>query len=460
MNRRSIRWRLTAWYAAVLAVTFALTGAGVWWAIRDSIHETVDKDLRTRASSMRAYLTRNAEQRRFESLADELAEQIELAPSAIAYRVAGNDGSWVYVSPGTQDWTQQPPDARSLPDKGRIITMGSAKRPYRVLSAPLPDGLVQIGVPVGEYYEMLDHVTWTGVLASPVVLLLASLGGYWMSRRALEPVDRITTAAAEIEEQNLSRRLPLTGADDELDHLSQTLNSMLGRLEASFRRMAQFTADASHELRTPIAIIRMNAEVALARQRDPEEYREVLLRILAETERTTRLIEDLMALTRADAGAAELLLEPVDLAEVIRDRCAEMQVLASSTAIILSTELPASCMVLGDANMLGRLFLILLDNAIRYTPASGLITVSLQSNPAAKTAVAVVRDTGIGITPEDLPHVFERFYRAAKDRSRETGGAGLGLAIAQWIARRHGGDLAVDSTVGVGSAFSLTCPLA
>lgn len=460
MNRRSIRWRLTAWYAAVLAVTFALTGAGVWWAIRDSIHETVDKDLRARSTSMRAYLQRQSSDRRFESLADELAEQIELAPAAIAYRIADTSGTWVYASPGAQDWDPRPPDPRTLPPKGKTVTMASGRRPYRVLSATLPDGLVQIGIPVGEYYEMLNHLTWTALLASPVLLLLASLGGYWMSRRALAPVDRITTAAADIEEQHLSRRLPLTGAGDELDHLSTTLNSMLDRLEASFRRMAQFTADASHELRTPVAIIRMNAEVALTKPRDPGQYQEVLLRILAESERTTTLIEDLMVLTRADAGAAELLLEPLDLSGIIRERCAEVQVLAASAGVWLSADLPGECQVSGDANMLGRLFLILLDNAIRYTPSAGRVSVSLHLDSTRRLAVAIVRDTGVGIAPEDLAHVFERFYRAAKDRSRETGGAGLGLSIAQWIARRHGGSLAVQSTVGAGSEFSLTLPLA
>lgn len=460
MNPRSIRARLTFWYATVLAATFAVAGSGVWWTMRGSIHETIDKELRTRSIAIRTYLARHAKDPHFESLTEELTEQSEMAPAAIGYRVASASGRWVYASPGTESWPEAPPAVRALPPGGVIENIGAARRPYRVLTAALPEGLVQIGLPLREYYEMLDHFTWTALLASPVLLLLASLGGYWMSRRALAAVDRITNAAAGIEEQNLTQRLPLSGTGDELDHLSATLNQMLDRLERSFARMARFTADASHELRTPVAIIRMNAEVTLAKPRAPEQYREALERILAETGRTTTLIEDLMTLARADADAAELVREPVGLAAVIGARCAEIGVLADAASVKLIVELPVECQVLGDATMLDRLFLILLDNAIRYTPPAGTITVALACEAEHRSAVVTIRDTGIGIAPEDLPHVFERFYRAAKDRSRETGGAGLGLAIALWIARRHAGTLTVRSAPGEGSEFQLRLPLA
>jgi heavy metal sensor kinase len=460
VNRRSIRWRLTAWYAAVLALTFAVAGSGVWWSIRDSIHETVDKDLRARCKFAREYLARQAANQPFESLADELSEQSEMAPAGMRYRIADSSGRWIYASPGTESWTPTPPNQQSLPAKGQAATMGAAARPYRVLSAALPNGLVQIGMPIQEYYEMLDHFTWSTLLASPILLLLASLGGYWMSRRALAPVDQITIAAAEIEAQNLSRRLRLVGTGDELDRLSETLNTMLGRLEASFRRMAQFTADASHELRTPVSIIRLTVEVTRGKPRTPEQYCEALDRILAESERMTGLIEDLMVLARADAGTGGIVLERTDLAEVLRERCGQVQVLAAAAGVHLSASLASCCEVSGGASMLGQLFLILLDNAIRYTPAPGAVSVSLELDRVNGTAVCTVGDTGIGISPEDLPHVFERFYRAAKDRSRQTGGSGLGLSIAQWIAQRHGGEITVKSTRGAGSTFQVRLPLA
>jgi heavy metal sensor kinase len=457
---RSIRWRLTAWYCGVLALTFFVAASGVWWSIRNSIHETVDEDLRARWKFVLESLAHQPEKQSFEPLAQELAEQAEMAPAEVRYRIADSTGHWLYASAGTECWASSAPDPQRLPARGSTAILGTGRRPFRVLSAAVPGGLVQIGMPLHEYYEMLDHFTWSALLASPALLLLASLGGYWMSRRALAPVDQITTAAAEIEAQNLSRRLRLSGTGDELDRLSETLNSMFGRLETSFRRMAQFTADASHELRTPVAIIRTTVEVTRAKPRTPEQYQEALDRILGESERMTALIEDLMVLARADAGVDGVALEPIDLAGVLRDQCAKVQVLAESSGVRLSSNLPARCELPGEAMMLGRLFLILLDNAIRYTPARGEVSVSLDLDSANGVAIGIVRDTGIGIGPEDLPHVFERFYRAAKDRSRESGGTGLGLSIAQWIAQRHGGAILAQSAVGTGSTFYVRLPLA
>ena len=308
---------------------------------------------------------------------------------------------------------------------------------------------------------MLKGFTWTALLASPLVLLLASAGGYWMSRRALEPVDQIARTAEEIGAQNLSERLPVRGSGDELDRLSATLNSMFARLEAAFRRITQFTADASHELRTPVAIIRTTAEVTRSKPRSAEEYAKALDGILTESERTSRLIEDLMLLARADAGVDSMAREPINLAECLRDACAEVQVLAEYKKICVEAGELKESTVSGDEQAIRRLFLILLDNAIKYTGSGGKVQVNLSLGAAAgkRTAVIEVRDTGIGIAAEDIPHIFERFYRAAKDRSRTTGGAGLGLSIARWITERHGGEIEAESTAGTGSTFRVRLPL-
>jgi heavy metal sensor kinase len=321
-------------------------------------------------------------------------------------------------------------------------------------------GTVQIGTPLDEFYEMLDEFTWTALIASPFLLLLAAAGGYWMSGRVLKPVDRISRTAERIEAQSLSDRLPLSGAGDELDRLSATLNSMFGRLDASFRRMAEFTADASHELRTPVAVIQTTAEVARSKPRTEEEYAKALDRILVESQRTTRLIEDLMLLARADAGADGMVLEPMDLAHALREACAAAKVLAEAAHVHLIAEEFCECLIRGDDAALRRLLLILLDNAVKYTPPGGSVTVSMsvQERAGEKTAVVEVRDTGIGIAPEDLPHIFDRFYRVAKDRSRTTGGAGLGLSIARWIATRHGGEIRAESAPGAGSVFRVRIP--
>lgn len=456
MSPRSLRFRLAAWYTAILAATFAVTGIGVWWAMRDSIHDTVDRDLRSRLRAMRQYLDKQVAEADSGPLAEELAEQAALVPAGPRYRLAGADGRWIFQSPGTRGWDPKPPDASRLPENGKTQTIVAGKASLRMLSAPVAMGVIQIATPLDEFYDTLEDFTWTVLIASPLLLLVGAAAGYWMSGRALRPVDRIARTAERIEAQNLSDRLPLSGTGDELDRLSATLNSMLGRLEASFRRMTQFTADASHELRTPVAVIRTTAEVARSKPRSEEEYAKALDRILSESERTTRLIEDLMLLARADAGADGIVLEPLDLVDVVRESCVEAKVLAEAANVRLLAGEFSECPIQGDDHALRRLLLILLDNAVKYTPAGGSVTVSVRVE--GPVAVVEVRDTGIGIAPEDLPHIFERFYRAAKDRSRTTGGAGLGLSIAHWVAMRHGGEIRVESTLGAGSVFCVRIP--
>jgi len=233
---------------------------------------------------------------------------------------------------------------------------------------------------------------------------------------------------------------------------------MLDRLEQAFRRITQFTADASHELRTPVALMRTRAEIILRKDRSEEEYREALRQILEDLQRTSALIENLMLLARADSGAQGLERAPLNMVECLEEACLEGKALAETKQISLHAELPKSPVwINGDANSLRRLFLILLDNAVKYTPPQGLIQVSLYRSNGS--AVAEVRDSGIGIAARDFPHIFERFFRADPARSRQTGGAGLGLAIGKWIAEAHGGMIVAQSRPGEGSVFQVRIPL-
>jgi signal transduction histidine kinase len=280
-----------------------------------------------------------------------------------------------------------------------------------------------------------------------------------MSRRALAPVEQIAQTAADIEARNLAKRLPLSGSGDELDHLSATLNGMFARLDSAFRRITQFTADASHELRTPAAIIRTTAEVARRKPRTAAEYEAALDRILAESERTTTLIEDLMLLARADSRVEDIAREPVRLAELVREACESADALARAAGIRLTTCELKECTVLGDPAALRRVLLILVDNAVKYSQPGGWVEVRLGAPTAGRAnAILEVRDNGIGIGAEDLPHVFERFYRASKDRSRKVEGVGLGLSIAQSIAQQHGGKLEIESTPDAGTTARLVLP--
>src|SRR2546428_263395 len=233
---------------------------------------------------------------------------------------------------------------------------------------------------------------------------------------------------------------------------------MLERLESAFKRISQFTADASHELRTPVALMRTTAELSLRKPRPEAEYREALTQILRELETTSALVEKLMLLARADSGVEALQFAPLDLAENLREACRQGHTLAQAKQISLQEQIANRPVIVeGDAHALQRLFLILIDNAVKYTPAEGRVTASLTDTNGF--AVAEIRDTGIGIATVDLPHIFERFYRADKARSREMGGVGLGLSIGRWIAEAHGGAIEVESTPSQGSVFRVRLPI-
>jgi heavy metal sensor kinase len=296
------------------------------------------------------------------------------------------------------------------------------------------------------------------VLLIPAVLAIATGGGWWMSRRALAPVDEITATARSIGESSLSRRLPVPGTNDELERLSVTLNQMLERIEGAFRRVTEFTADASHELRTPIALVRTTAELALRKRRTEGDYRGALEEILNEAERTTGLIENLLTLARADAGKAQMERSPLDAASLLLEAGEQARKLAAQKEISFTHyPLDPGPQILGDAGALRRLLLIVLDNAVKYTPPGGSVT--LAGRTEGHRLHVEVRDSGLGIAAADLPHIFERFYRADKSRSRDSGGAGLGLSLAKWIAGAHGGEIFVESALGKGSVFRLVFPL-
>jgi heavy metal sensor kinase len=293
---------------------------------------------------------------------------------------------------------------------------------------------------------------------APALLLGAAFVGHWMSRRALAPVDALVQTARSIEGTNLSERLQKLQTGDELQRLSDTLNAMLDRIESAFRRITQFTGDASHELRTPISLIRTEAELALRRSRSEAEYKESLNHILFEAERTTSLIEQLLELARADSRRESLDFHPVDFTQTLKSVVDHWQQVSVIQNVDFSANLPAEAtFVLGDETLLRRLTEILLDNAFKYTPSPGSVRLSLEIN--AEATLLTVQDSGIGIAQEDQSRIFERFYRVDKARTRAQGGTGLGLAIARWIVTQHHGEIRVESLPGEGAIFRVQLPL-
>ncbi len=337
-----------------------------------------------------------------------------------------------------------------------------ANRPFRFITQRIEVNgrfyTVQTGVPADQIVATLSLFRRYLVMFAPLLLLVVASGGYWLSRKALSPVDALTRTARSISGNNLGERLEKLSTGDELQRLSDTLNEMLARIESAFLRVTQFTADASHELRTPISLIRTEAEIALRKTRGDAEYREALRHILLEAERTSSLVEELLSLARADSGRENLHLTFVDLRAAVTEITDEWRHLIEArnlhfTQQFADREFP----VLADRSALQRLLAILLDNAVKYTPASGVIELGLEAR--GDKAVITVRDSGIGIAESDQTRIFERFYRVDRARSRELGGAGIGLAIADWIVQQHHGSIAVQSSVGNGSTFLIELPL-
>jgi heavy metal sensor kinase len=457
MKRLSIRLRLTAWYVTILIASLSLFGIAAFVAMRKGIEKSVDENLEGQADGVAEVMGRVLQQEPAE-LQDELREHEELREQADFLQVCDQDGHWIYRSRLMSHYDVPVPVKASY----AAYNITSADLPLRVLVREINAGAqmyrIQVASPMDDFYDAIDRFKWMILLLSPLVLVVASAGGYWLSGRALAPVDKITRAAEEINSNNLARRLDVPRSGDELQRLSQTLNRMLDRLEVSFNRITQFTADASHELRTPLALMRTTTEVSLRTSQTVADYREAQGEILAELEKTSSLVEKLMLLARADAGVETLQRAPVNVADCLRDACKDGRILAEAKQLKFVTDIDGQdLLVEGDSNALHRLFLILIDNAVKYTPPGGSITLGLRRNNGS--AVAEFRDTGIGVSAGDLPHIFERFYRADKARSREFGGVGLGLSIARWVAEAHKGSIEVQSTPGSGSIFRVRLPL-
>ena len=460
MQPLPLRVRLAAWYFVVLCLAFGAFSLFAFLEVRGSIQSAVDEGLRDRAADIRELLEQQSSP---EQVKHDLAEGSSVRGEDDILQIAETHGEWVYSSVSALRYGLPLARPGKPGEKFQFSTMYSKGMPLRILNGQLQaaDKVydVQIAAPMDDFYDAVNRFRLVLLFSVPALLLVASAGGYWLSRKAVAPVAEIARAAQSISEHELSRRLPILQTGDELQSLSETLNEMFSRLESAFKRVTQFTADASHELRTPVALMRARTEVALRKPRSEGEYKETIVRIHQELERTSALIENLMTLARVDSEGEALQVTPTDLNEVFLEISETARLLAQGKSIDYEQRLAEMPLrVSGNAPSLRRLFLILIDNAVKYTPPEGRISVALDASDGA--AVTEIRDNGMGISPADLPHIFERFYRADESRSRESGGTGLGLSIAKWIAEAHHGSISVVSKVGEGSVFRVQIPLA
>lgn len=461
-RRLPIRVRLTLWYFVFFAGAGLLLSLASWLSLRESLDSLTLHELDERVDDLESLLASQDGSATVEQLRAELLREYRLKDEGKWLQVIDEQGNWLYRSARPRIAVPLEP----LPaGRGALFEFRPAQhhylRSYTRRSAINGRAYeISTAISADKSYVLLRKFRRDLIFLTPAVLLMAALAGHVLSRKALRPVAAIAKEARRINDRNLGTRLPVANTHDELSHLSETLNQMLERIEVAFRSVRSFTANASHELRTPISLIRTRTEIALCFPRTAEEYRSVLEEVQSETVRMTSLVETMLALARSDAGAVQLKLQPIECNDLLRCAADEWTELAAQRGLRLEVTTPESpIFVLGEPASLKRLFRILLDNACRYTARGG--SVWLRVDTRESEVVCSVRDTGIGIASEHLPYIFERFYRGARDGTRsgvldnrnEPGGSGLGLALAKWITDQHSAQIAVNSTPGEGSCF-------
>ncbi len=475
---RSLRAQLALWYGGILAFTLLLLSGFTLLLLRQYLTSRADAALelhatdtaRTIAATLYRYNTENPGRPPSPDIEKSFIDNNDLQSwgryvqiiNPYGNPVARSDALKTIPLPRLDEALQDGLNTKTRFDTVRKL----GEYPVRIVTVPVVMGravpyLVQVGASVEGVDTALTRAANLLLILTPSVFLIALLGGGTLVGRALKPVDDMTQAALTIESRRLDVRIVPPRTDNEISRLASALNEMIARLDTSFRQIERFSADASHELKTPLTTIRGEAEVALMGTKTPEEYKQTLQSIIEETERLSAIVTNLLLLARADANQVKLRQEEVALDEIAMSAYEGVEPLARRKHITLNIAEMDETPLRGDSLWLQQLAANLLQNAVNYTPEGGSVTLSVRREESEKGVFAVlaVQDTGQGIPQEHLAHIFDRFYRVDTGRSREQGGSGLGLNIVRWIAESHGGTIAVISQVGKGSTFTVHLPI-
>jgi len=469
MNVRSIHVRLILWYTVLVIFTSVGFGAYTYQSLRQRLYDEMKETLTRRVEHVRDDVLTHITTYTPDALKREIQDVYSPEENDRFIRISNSDGSTLYVSGSPRDKNFDPsriplPKDYTAKVSERMEQLRSSEKLLLVgFITPLAGNnyVVEMGAPIDQIDSALRKLIITLLIGLPVIIIIAVAGGSLLIRRALHPVETIRATAEQITFSNLRQRLPVAATGDALEHLAKTLNQMLERLDLAYQQASRFSADASHELRTPLTIMRSeleSIESTMHAGQLPLAIRERIGSVLEEAERLSGIVEGLFAIARLDAGEAKIGHEAFDLAALVRSTVEQMQLLAEEKRISILIDAPGPVFVAGDAARLKQVIVNLLDNAIKYTLAGGIITFSVFLEQAK--AILRIKDNGIGIPSEELPHIFERFYRADKVRSRTTQGAGLGLSIVRAICQAHGGTAQVQSTEGTGTIVTIELPLA
>ncbi|MBV8886369.1 MAG: HAMP domain-containing protein [Chroococcidiopsidaceae cyanobacterium CP_BM_RX_35] len=455
----TLRLRLTLWYVLILGLSLLIFSGYLYLQLEHSLIAQTDVELRIAYAQAAADLEDEDGNNpgAFPNTEDYQNTGRHLSEASFAVRLITSKGK---VLNGFGKYRELPTWLPTVPGYASLTAGATDWRIYSKklkVDDRLTNYWLQVGQSLSSVRKILASLYEQIFLGLPLVMLLTGLGGLFLASRALRPIDRITQTAQAISANDLTRRIGYQGSADEVGRLAITFDRMLDRLQAAFNRERRFTADASHELRTPLTVIKGRISVTLSRARTALEYENTLKALEQEVDRLIRLSTDLLLLARLEQGYLRFSSSALDFSDLLDTILEQVQPLAEMRHITLSGDIQSGLSIHGDLDYLIRLFLNLLDNAIKYTPIRGKITVQAAVQ-GAEVRVAV-SDTGPGIAPEHLPHLFERFYRVETDRSRSTGGAGLGLTIAWEIAYAHGGTLSIQSYLGKGTTFTVCLPV-
>lgn len=456
--------KMTLWYMVTFLISSLVICTFLYLGLRYRLLKEIDQFLLDETKEMEKVLSQEPQETNFLMRFEDEVMARKYYP--FFFQILDPKGEPLYVSGGFREIGYELQDrvlinARNRKETLEEINSDGGRIAFRIISTPVyRDGrlieIIQLGTQLHYVKRNLSHFRDNILIALPIILVFGTLGGWVLARRSLSPIGYIAVKAQSITSQNLSERLTVRGTGDEMDNLIRTINAMIARLESSFKRMAEFTADASHELKTPLCAMRGEAEVLLLKERKAEEYQEGLAHFIEQFDHLNQMINDLILLSKLDTTEVALKMAPLRLDLLIKDLCNFFQVLAEQKNIALEIGTLEEVTVIGDKIRLQQLFTNLIDNAIKYT-TQGAIRVTAKKNEDA-VAVKIV-DTGMGIPEEEREKIFKRFYRMDKSRSRETGGVGLGLSIAEWVVHAHHGRIEVDSEINRGSTFTVYLPL-
>ena len=460
--QRTLRGRLTYWYCGALTVFLALFGPALYLLVRNHLAHHHDFGLRAESAKVLQIL---AEHEDCLNLTGQQQESLNgIGRLMVIHEVGGLrqpffKSAELASHPLAGALAQR---VSEIPAVASFETFEQDGNLWRVISVPYSShvgrkGVIRLMVEMGDIREILQTLRISLFWLTGLGIGLSWVGGYWISGKALRPIHDLADRAQKINAGNLGERLPHPGVDSEIGRLVETLNRAFARLDEAFATMRRVTADASHELRNPLATLQNSIEVALEKPRSPEEHARILVSLGEETSRLRMLVNDLLLLARADAGAVKLQKGPVRLDQVVEDQVSAFRPQAEERMIDLQYTPSAPIVVAGDERWLHQLLGNLLDNALKFTPSGGSVAVGLH-----KVDVGIqlsVADTGPGIPPEDLIRIFDRFYRADPARSHgSVPGTGLGLSIASWIAKMHEGELRAENRPGGGALFIMQFP--